>query len=247
MLSLHTGAYQVSLDQLANVQTPAAKDRWHPIPHIDLVDLVKDSLLRTGFEITEESHALAKSHDRYFGLMDLRSTYSDYTTTIGLRNSNDQKFPAGMVVGSRVFVCDNLSFSGEVKFARRHTTHIMRDLPRLVDSSIGRITEYTTSQEARIEAYKTTELPVKEADHALMSILRAKVLPANVIPKVLEEFHRPRHPEFASENDTVWRLYNSCTEFMKNSLWLLPKRTFALHAILDSFVEKMPIEGEIVH
>jgi hypothetical protein len=241
-LNLHSGGHEVSLDQLADTPYPVATQTWHPIPHINLVEMVKNSLERTGYSITDETHAVAG--ERYFGLMDLKSDYADRTTTIGLRNSHDQKFPAGMVVGNRVFVCSNLAFNGEVKFARRHTTYIMRDLPRLVDSSIGRINDYEVSQAARIEGYKTTEMNVKDTDHALMSILRAQILPANTVVKVLNEFNNPRHDEFKKDGLTVWRLYNACTEFMKNSLWMLPKRTFALHAILDSFV-RMPIEGQI--
>ena len=243
MLNLHSGGNTVTLDELAAATTPAATNTFMPIPHINLVELVKDSLVRTGYSITEETHALAG--ERYFGLMDLKSDYKDRTTTIGLRNSHDHRFPAGMVVGNRVFVCSNLAFNGEVKFARKHTVHILRDLPRLVDSSIGKINAFETSQNARIYSYKTTELNIQEADHALMSILRAQILPANTIVKVLQEFNNPRYDEFKKDGKTVWRLYNSCTEFMKNSLWLLPRRTFALHAILDKFV-RLPLEGEIV-
>lgn len=243
-LNLHSGGNEVSLDQLAGLPYPAPTATWMPIPHISLVELVKDSLMRTGYSITDETHAVAG--ERYFGLMDLKSDYADRTTTLGLRNSHDQKFPAGMVVGNRVFVCSNLAFNGEVKFTRKHTTYIMRDLPRLVDASIGKINDFEVSQAARIHGYKTTELSVKDTDHALMSILRAKILPANTIVKVLDEFNHPRHPEFEKDGNTVWRLYNSVTEFLRNSLWMLPKRTFALHAILDSFI-KMPIEGQLNH
>jgi hypothetical protein len=243
-INLHSGGYEVSLDELAMLPVSAPTETYFPIPHIDLVEMVKNSLFRTGYSITDETHAVAG--ERYFGLMDLKSDYADRTTTLGLRNSHDQKFPAGMVVGNRVFVCSNLAFNGEVKFSRRHTTHIMRDLPRLIDSSIGKINDFETSQAARIEAYKTTELDIKDVDHALMSILRAKILPANTVVKALEEFNHPRHDEFKKDGNTVWRIYNATTEFLKSSLWLLPRRTFALHAILDKFV-KLPIEGKLVN
>ena len=49
----------------------------------------------------------------------------------------DKTFPAGIVAGASVFVCDNLSFSGEVKFARKHTRYINRDLPQLTERAIG--------------------------------------------------------------------------------------------------------------
>ena len=59
---------------------------------------------------------------RYFGLMEIHTQKAsdDYCWVLGLRNSHDKIFPAGIVVGAAVLVCDNLSFSGEIKFARKH-------------------------------------------------------------------------------------------------------------------------------
>jgi hypothetical protein len=76
----------------------------------------------------------------------------------------------------------------------------------------------------------------------MMSALRAQVIPGSALPKILEEWTHPQHIEFARDGHTVWRLFNAFTEHMKNSLWLLPKRTIALQAILDKFIPKMPIE-----
>jgi hypothetical protein len=239
-LNLHSGGNTVSLDELAFAPTPAHTNTYYPIPHIDLVEQVRDSLSRIGFAITAETHAVNK--ERYFGLMDIKSDYADRSTTIGLRNSHDQKFPIGFAVGNHVFVCSNLSFSGEITFKRRHTTYAQRDLPLLVDAAVGRISEFETSQDARFEAYKTTELSIQEVDHAMMSALRAQVIPGSTLPKILTEWEHPQHPEFAKDGRTLWRLFNAFTEHMKNSLWLLPKRTIALQAILDSFVPKMPLE-----
>lgn len=243
-LNLHSGGNTVSLDELAAAPTPANTQSYYPIPHIQLVEQVKDSLFRTGFSITDETHAL--NNERYFGLMDLKSDYSDRTTTIGLRNSHDKTFPAGLVLGNRVFVCSNLSFSGEIKFSRRHTVNIFRDLPLLVDAAVGRIDAFETNQAARVEAYKTTELDVQTADHIFMSALRAQIVAPSALPKVLNDYLNPQHNEFKKDGFTIWRLFNAFTENMKNSLWMLPKRTMALQAILDSFV-RMPIEGSVIN
>jgi hypothetical protein len=50
-----------------------------------------------------------------------RKSSEDYCWVLGLRNSHDKTFPAGIVAGASVFVCDNLSFLGEVNFSRQHT------------------------------------------------------------------------------------------------------------------------------
>nr|MBS0019438.1 hypothetical protein [Gammaproteobacteria bacterium] len=48
---------------------------------------------------------------------------------VGLRGSYDQTLPRGLAVGSRVFVCDNLAFSGEVTIKTKQTTFIGQRLP----------------------------------------------------------------------------------------------------------------------
>jgi hypothetical protein len=43
----------------------------------------------------------------------------------------------------------------------------------------------------------------------------------------------PRHAEFR-EGRTAWRFFNSVTEVLKGNLTELPRRTQALHGLLDS-------------
>jgi len=58
---------------------------------------------------------------------------------LGIRNSHDKTFPASLVDGALVFVCDNLSFSGEIRVTRKHTRFIRRDLVTLVQGPIGKL------------------------------------------------------------------------------------------------------------
>jgi hypothetical protein len=67
------------------------------------------------------------------------SVCHSYQYVLGLRNSNNKRFAAGMVIGIAPFVCDNLAFSGEVKLARKHTVHIKRDLPMMIDNKLDRL------------------------------------------------------------------------------------------------------------
>ena len=54
------------------------------------------------------------------------------------------------------------------------------------------------------------------------------------IPEVLREWRRPRHDDFEPRN--VWSLLNACTEALKGNLIELPRRTDALHGLLDNHV-----------
>jgi hypothetical protein len=50
---------------------------------------------------------------------------------------------------------------------------------------------------------------------------------------VLREWRAPRHNEFRAGGRTAWRLFNAFTEGLKGNLDALPRRTQALHGLLD--------------
>jgi hypothetical protein len=197
---------------------------------------VQSALERAGLALVSESHALARGGDRYFGLLRVSdgNDAGDFGLTIGVRNSHDQSFPAGLVIGATVFVCDNLSFSGEVRLSRKHTAHIGRDLPQLIDAAIGRLGDLRRTQDQRFATYKLHELSDAAAHDLLVQVLDARVLPVTKLPSALNEWRHPRHPEFG-EGKTAWRLFNAVTEASKGcDLQLLPRRTQALHGLLDA-------------
>jgi hypothetical protein len=234
-LSLHCGSNAVERNQLALVPTPKATETWYPIPHAALLGQVEDQLKRNGLDIVHQAHALGHDGDRYFGLLEVRNgdAAHDFGLVVGVRNSHDMTFPAGLVIGSHVFVCDNLAFSGEIRIARKHTRFIDRDLPQLVEVAVGRLAEQRHKQEVRFLSYKQTELADRGAHDLVIQAMDARVLPVTRIPDVLNEWRHPKHPEFA-ESKTVWRLFNCFTEIAKGSLDRLPRRTQALHGILDT-------------
>lgn len=235
-LILHCGARAVERDQVRDVPTPRATSTWTPIPHFDLVSHVENTINSNGLVVGTQAHSLTHDGLRYFGLMEIRRQQSDldYCWVLGLRNSHDKSFPAGIVAGSSVFCCDNLSFSGEVKLARKHTRFITRDLPHLVQSAVGKLMERWHHQDQRIGSYKLAALEDCTAHDLVVRAFDVGVCCNRHIPEVLHEWRQPRHEEFQPRN--VWSLFNSFTETLKGNLLELPRRTEALHGLLDNHV-----------
>jgi hypothetical protein len=235
-LSLHVGARAVEREQLALVANLERTRTWVTIPHACQLDTVQQTQGGAGLAVVSESHGLAKGSARYFGLLQVANGYNpdDFGLVVGVRNSHDQFFPAGLVCGAAVFVCDNLSFSGEVRLARKYTAQIERDLPGLVAKAVARLTEQSDRQERRFVAYKAHEFGDKEAHELLVRALDARVLPVTKLPLALREWSTPRNPEFARDGRTGWLLFNAATEVLKESSYMdLPRRTQALHGLLD--------------
>jgi hypothetical protein len=236
-LVLHCGANLVPRRAVSGVPTPSATQTWAPIPHSLLVEQVELALHANRLRVVSQAHSLTHDGLRYFGLMEIHNgaVHPDYGWVLGLRNSHDKRFPAGVVAGATVFVCDNLSFSGEIEIARKHTQFILRDLPLLTQQAIGRLVQRWHHQDERISAYKTKAITNAGAHDLIIRGMDAGVCSNRLIPTVLQEWRKPRHAEFEERN--VWALFNSFTESLKkSSLAEVPRKTEALHGLLDSYV-----------
>ena len=238
-LMLHCGASKIERGALATIPTPQPTESWFPIPHTTLIERVEQTLGATNMRVVNEAHGLSADGLRYFGLLEVANCQAteDYAYVLGLRNSHDKRFPAGLAVGASVFVCDNLSFSGEIKIGRKHTRHLDRDLPRLVSSAVGQLADRWHEQARRIAAYRSHEIGDKQAHDLILRALEARAITLTQIPRILTEWRAPRHVEFRVDGKTAWRFFNAVTEAAKGSgLWSLPTRTQALHALLDTEV-----------
>jgi hypothetical protein len=230
-LILHCGAHHVPREQLRSVLTPAPTVSWQPLPHHDLLSLVENTLPRHNLRVVNEAHAMTHDEKRYFGLLQIAngSSHADYSWVLGIRNSHDKRLPAGLVLGSQVFVCDNLSFHGEISVARKHTSGILRDLPGLVHDAVGQLSRNWHSQDQRIERYKQRSLSPLEAHDLVIHALDHGIICGSMVPKVLQEWRRPKHEEFRPRN--MWSWFNACTETLKGNLGMLPERTRRLNTL----------------
>jgi hypothetical protein len=248
-LVLHCGAAAVAREIVYQVKTPSRTDSWCPIPHHDFITQVEKALGAVNMRVVEQAHALTKEGNRYFGLLQVancQSTGEDYSYIVGLRNSHDKSYPAGLVVGSQVFVCDNLSFSGEIQIARKHTSRIMDDLPKLTVNAVGMLAQKWTVMGDRIARYKVSEINDAQAHDFIIRAVDGGATTLNQVPAILKEWRTPSHPEFAT-GKTAWRLFNSFTEAAKDgSLALLPRRTISLHGLMDAQVGFLGAEGRVL-
>ena len=153
-----------------------------PIPHFALVERLREIVVNAGLSITQEAHALARNGLRYFGLFQVAgipnfSQESNIGTVIGLRNSHDKSFPAGINAGSAPFVCDNLAFSGEVRVSRKHTRFVLRDLPGLSSELIAKLAEagvHSRDDLADLATDELTEITGQSAEEATALIMKAR-------------------------------------------------------------------------
>lgn len=256
-LTLHCGGHKVESHEIMHVPTPPATDTWFPIPHTALIERLRGLVVDAGMNIVEEVHALARDGQRYFGLFQVEgvpnfAAADTIGTVIGLRNSHDKSFPAGICAGNAPFLCDNLSMSNEIKIARRHTRFIMRDLPNLLAGAFGKLQNAWGNQAQRIERYRTVEIDNLTAHDLIVKAFRAGGISKTQLADVVDQWHTPEHAEWGSEKN-LWGLHNAFTNVLRGNIIALPKRSDALHCLLDSVagfkaqvLESEEIEAEVV-
>lgn len=231
-LNLHSGGELVSYEALREVVTPEATASHVPIAHFRVVDLVKSTLGMYGHEVVEETHAIDFDGMRYFGLLQLRSSYTGYTDTVGLRNANDKAFPCGIGFGSQVFVCSNLAFMADHVIKRRHTANLKRDLPGIVGELIEPLALHREAQAKTFQHYRQVMLTDEAADHAILDLYREGVLNIQRVPEVMREWATPSYPDL--EAPSAWRLFNAVTLTLKGRVMDNPDATPKLHRIIDA-------------
>jgi hypothetical protein len=149
-LMLHAAPKRSPTTSSALLRRRHRRQRTSP-SHFRVVDLIAHSLAYFGHQVTEQHFGVTPDGMRFFGVLCLKSEYTGYTDIVGLRNSHDRKFPVGVSFGSRVFVCDNLAFSGDHVVKRKHTLGLKRDLPGLIGEIIEPLAQQREAQKVQYD------------------------------------------------------------------------------------------------
>jgi len=235
-LMLHCGGELKSRAEVFAVPPPPETATYKPLPYESFITRIEKQLQVENILIRQTQLALAKSGQRLFGLMELQLrefVHTDFGFVLGLRTSYDKSFPNAVCIGASVFVCDNLSFHGEITFARKHTAGMLRDLSWLISETVAQLPARFAMQSKKFAAYRTHELRDEQVHDLAIRLWDAHVLGTLEIPRFLKEWREPRHAVFAENGPTAWRLFNAATETIKGDLWRLPAKTQKLHRLLD--------------
>lgn len=211
--------YRASVEEVRAIPAPAFTDSWHPISHGQLLDTVNGLLESRGLKVWKEEFGLVGDNkERMFAVLDLwlpEGLYRpDLTMSIGLRNSIDKTLAAAAAIGNRVFVCDNLSFSGEVVFSRKHTETIEQELPVMIGEALDAFVGKYKKDTEYFEEWKKIELSIPQASDFVCQLAFSGALHQNGILEVRKNFIDPPYPEFKEKN--VWSLFNALTYYTRN-------------------------------
>ena len=128
-LVAHCGAKMVTREDLKEIPIPEGTKTHQPLSHYEIVEVLEEALSFRHVSIVRDEYAVSSDGMKMFGVMDLNNEFSQGRFSIGLRNSNDKSMRLALTAGYRVFVCDNMAFTGDfTPLLHKHTRNLeLRD------------------------------------------------------------------------------------------------------------------------
>lgn len=234
VLVAHCGSRKVTRGELKDIPVPEATRSHQPLSHFEIVEVLEEALSFRSLQIYKDEYAVSNDGMKMFGVMDLSFGFDGGRFSIGLRNSNDKSMRLALTAGYRVFVCDNMAFSGDfAPLLHKHTRNL--SLTDSISIAVDRIHRGFGSLEMRVRGMK--ELGLTDND-ARVLIYRAflersiKGVPRNLMGEVHNLYFNPDQDAFMPRN--LWSLSNAFTSAFK---LLGPLKRFEATARLGSFIK----------
>jgi hypothetical protein len=229
-LVAHSGGQIVTLADLKQIPAPEALGpRHYPVKHFDLVETTRVELAKVGLEPVKEQYAVSHNAAKLFATWDLvprengpvlvpERVKADRGLSFGFRHGNDRSIAIEMVCGNRVFVCDNMMFSGDsIILHRMHTKNV--SLHDEVGRGITKMLDGYSNFEANIERLENTKLSDEQAKALLVdAFMKVRVLAPKYLRHVFEWYFRnyEQAPDCAPR--TAYGLINAFTRTLRDEV-----------------------------
>jgi hypothetical protein len=236
--SILSGSNRVTEAEVIQVPAVPFTNSFHPMHHRQIIDAIRSGVVATGLEIVKTEYVLANNGNRMFGVWDLSGGNDELCWSIGIRNSMDKSMALGITAGTRVFVCDNLAFSGEFVEFRRHTKGLVFDeLEFMAYRAMKKMVANLTRFQAWHEGLKKFSLTEWDAKILLVEIMTNSIIPPRKFTRFNELYFGGIY------TPTLWGFHETVTDVLRDSnLLSLPKKNRMLNSVLDGYVQSRSIE-----
>jgi hypothetical protein len=225
---------KLTRQQLQLVPTPLGTATHRPIPHSEVVESLVETLGFRHIGVVKDEFAISKDGMKMFGVLDLDTGMHGCRFSIGIRNAHDKSMRLAMTVGYRVFVCENMAFSGDFQpVLAKHSKHF--SLHNALSIGVDQMQRNFDGMSKQVDIWKESQLTDVAAK---LVIYRAFIESDLEVPKALAKpvhdlYFTPQHEEFQSR--TLWSLSNAFTSAFKQ---LEPIPQFKATAKLAGFLER---------
>lgn len=227
------GSNKVSEAEVLKVQAVPFTRSFSPIHHSQVIGAIRTGISAVGLEVVRAEYVLANNGMKMFSVWDLSSGNDELCWSMGIRNSMDKSMALGITAGTRVFVCENLSFDGDYVQLRRHTKGLTLDelefmAYRAIRCLVGRLTTFQKWHEG-LKRYALSE---QQAKILLVEMMTQSVFPVSKFSLFCDLYFGGAY------SHTLWGIHETATQVLKEAnLLTLPKKNRLLNAILNQHIE----------
>ena len=225
---------KLTRQELAAVPTPQATATHRPVPHVEIVETLVETLSFRHIGVVKEEYAVSKDGMKMFDVLDLDTGMPGCRFSIGIRNSHDRSMRLAAVVGVRVLVCENMAFSGDFQpVLAKHSKNF--SLQNSLSIGVDQMQRNFDGMRKQVDAWRESQLSDTVAK---MIIYRAFIesdleVPKHLAKPVHDLYFSPKYEEFQPR--TMWSLSNAFTSAFKQ---LEPIPQFRATAKLAGFLER---------
>ena len=223
----------IDRQQLALVPTPQGTATHRPIPHVEVVNALMETLGFRHIGVVAEKYAVDKTGMKMFGALDLDTAEQDFRFSIGIRNAHDKSMRLALTVGYKVFVCDNMAFSGDFEpVLAKHSKHF--NLVQAISIGVDQMQRNFKPMVEQVDRWRESQLSDAAAKLVIYrAFVEAEIdIPHHLDRIVHDRYFNPQHPEFQPR--TMWSLSNAFTSAFKE---LDPIPQFRATAKLGDFLK----------
>ena len=172
--------------------------------HLQLVDTLSQVMADRSLHITREQFAV--QNHKLFGTFDTEwQKREEYGAAVGFRHGTGKSMTIQIAVGARVFVCDNMSFGGELIAVRKHTSKL--DLGEEMDRAMYKYMQGFRRLQDDIQIQKDAVLEDRKAKTLIYDIFAQKIVPVRLFPLVSAHYAHIRQDNAIPI--TGWWLHNT--------------------------------------
>jgi hypothetical protein len=136
-LLAHCDTRRVDENAVLAVPSPDFTKSWRPVSHGQVIQTLEAACQYHGIAVRSREYSMSANGAKMFGVWELDITVDGTAFSLGVRNSIDKSFGIGITAGTKVFVCDNLCFSGDYIRFRKHTAGLdMDELTEIANEAV---------------------------------------------------------------------------------------------------------------
>ena len=205
---------RLTREELALVPTPPGTATHKPVPHMEVINGLIETLGFRHIAVLKDEYAVSTDGMKMFGVMELDQGMHGARFALGVRNSHDKSFRLAVTVGYRVFVCENLAFSGDfTPVLAKHSKKF--SLQNALSIGVDGVQRNFKPMVEAVELWRGFQLTDVSAR---LVIYRAFVegeleVPRHLARMVHDLYFDPQLEEFSPR--TMWSLSNAFTSSFK--------------------------------